>query len=433
MSYDPELVDLSPIKMGLGFGIAIGLIVQELDQDKQVVFQWRSWDHFLITDEIARTSFGGGLDYVHGNSIDADADGNLLLSCRSMNELTKISRTTGEMLWRMGGKNNQFTFVDDPFFFTHQHAARWLPNGHIVLFDNGNFRLPLFSRAVEYAVDQTQKIATLVWQYRLTPDVFGPALGYVQRFSNGNTLIGWGATTPTLTEVAPDGSIVSELSFDPGVFSYRAFRFEWPPVKAARITFQPSTVRKGSTGGFLYAVIEPQAPGAFQVMDIDLATVRLGGTLPPESAQIITAEGNGDGIPDLTVQFARASVDPFLSVGSDLLEVSGMLRTGEMFRGSASVRVLAPTTTRTAAGVAVLSAPGRLPVEIAAGNGRGGARTVAIYDVQGRLVRRWRTGEDGAARWDGRRADGRDAGAGIYFVRTEERTPGPAAKIVIVR
>jgi len=433
MSYDPELVDLNPIKSGLGFGIAVGLILQELDRDKQVIFQWRSWDHFQITDEIVRTTFGGGLDYVHGNSIDADADGNLLISCRSMNELTKISRTTGDILWRMGGKNNQFTFVNDPFFFTHQHAARWLPNGHIVLFDNGNFRLPLFSRAVEYAVDQTQKIATLVWQYRLTPDVFGPALGYVQRLPNGNTLIGWGATTPTLTEVAPEGSIVSQLSFDPGTFSYRAFRFEWPPVKAAQITFQPSTLRLGSVGGYLFAVIEPKAAGSFQISDIDLASIRLNGVVAPLTAQLITGDGNSDGIPDLTVQFARAAVNPLLSLGADLLEVSGSLRTGEVFRGSAPVRVLAPAGTRTASGVQVLSAAGRLPVEIAVGDGLGGARTLAIYDVQGRLVRRWKTGQDGVARWDGRRSDGGAAGAGIYFVRGEEKTPGGAAKIVIVR
>ena len=432
MSYDPELVDLTPLKMGLGFGLAIGLIVQELDREKNVVFQWRSWDHFAITDcSVNLINLAGSLiDYCHGNSIDADPDGNLLLSSRSMNEVTKISRTTGDILWRLGGKNNQFTFVGDPLlFFSHQHAARWLPNGHITLFDNGNFRLPLLSRAVEYAIDETQRTATLVWQYRLTPDVFAPALGYVQRLPNGNTLIGWGATTPTLTEVGPEGSIVSQLTFDPGVSSYRAFRFVWPPEKAALIGFKPGTVRKGSTGGVLYAVIEPTPSAPFRIEDVDLSTVRLEGTVPAEAAQIVQTDGNGDGIPDLTVQFSRAAVDPLLTVGTDRLEVSGSLRTGEVFRGTGLLRVLAPTSTGRATALRVLSGAGALPVEIAVP----GARPLAIYDVQGRRVRLWRTTAGGRIRWDGRRADGRPAGAGIYFIRLEEGAPGPAAKVLILR
>ena len=431
MAYDPEWVDLDPIKTGLGFGVAVGLIIQELDLEKNVVFQWRSWDHFKLTDTIGRPNFGGGLDYVHGNSLDADSSGDIIVSCRSMSEITKLSRATGDILWRMGGKNNQFTFVNDPFRFDHQHAAKWLPNGHLVFFDNGNFRLPNFSRAVEYDVDQVQKVATLAWQYRLNPDVFGPALGYVQRFPNGNTLIAWGATTPTLTEVAPEGSIVSELTFDPGVFSYRGFRYPWPPVVPAQITFQPSTVRKGVTGGFLYAVIEPLTPRGFEVADIDLSTIRLQDAVPARSAQIITG-GTADGLPDLTVQFARADVDPLLTVGSDRLEVSGSLRSGDVFRGASVLRVLAPVTSRTAAAaIQILSPVGSLPVELAL-DGRAGPRTLAIYDVQGRLIRRWRA-ETGASRWDGRRSDGTPVGTGIYFVRIDEGGPEPTAKILIIR
>jgi len=429
MSYDPELVDLSPIKSGLGYGIAVGLIVQELDLDKNVVFQWRSWDHFKITDAIARTNFGGGLDYVHGNSIDVGPDGSLLLSSRSMNELTKISRTTGDLLWRMGGKNNQFTFVDDPVFFTHQHSARWLPNGHITLFDNGNLRLPLFSRAVEYAVDEAAMTATMVWQYRLVPDVFAPALGYVQRLSNGNTLIGWGATSPAVTEIAPDNTIVYQLTFPPGVFSYRAFRFEWPPVEPALIQFQPASLNPGGLRPLL-AVIQP-IEASFALSDIDLSTVKLNGTLPAE-AVLARTDANLDGIPDLTVQFPRAGVDALLSPGRNQLEVCGSLRNGDVFRGSGTIRVPYPTSTLKLSGVRVLTPAGKLPVELAAGEAGSGPRTVAIYDVQGRLVRMWRTAPGGRISWDGSRSNGDIAAAGIYFVRVDG-VPGPASKLVIVR
>jgi hypothetical protein len=78
---------------------------------------------------------------------------------------------------------------------------------------------------VEYSLDEQNKVAMLVWQYRHTPDVFGGAMGYVQRLDDGSTLIGWGAANPTVTEVTPDGEVLFELSYPFGVFSYRAYMF----------------------------------------------------------------------------------------------------------------------------------------------------------------------------------------------------------------
>ncbi len=439
MSYDPELVQLDPSKPGPGFAVVIGLIIQELDQQKNVVFQWRSWDHFKISDAVARINFGGGIDYVHGNSIDVDPDGNIILSCRHMDEVTKISRATGEILWRLGGKNNQFTFPNDPLPFSHQHAARRLPNGHLTLFDNGNFHLPHFSRAVEYAIDEAQKTATVVWQYRLNPDVFGFAFGYVQRLANGNTLIGWGATTPTMTEVAPDGSIVSELTFDPGIATYRVFRFEWPPVKAAHVTFVPSSINAGCLGAWLTAVIEPDLSN-FSVSDIDPSTARLNGTVLADEAMFSRGDLDGDGVPDLAVRFARAAVQPLLAPGTDRLEVSASLKTGEIVRGSADVRVVPPDENPAAPAPVVslrlVSPVGALPVEIASDGRQGSlARTFAVYDIAGRLVKRWRAvvPAGGRTSWDGRRADGRPVSRGIYLVRAEDGPPSPAVKVVIAR
>lgn len=230
MAYDRQQVDMSTITSGGDReATVIGLIIQELDREKNVVFQWRSWDHFQITDATHEDLTEADIDYVHGNAIELDHDGNLLISSRNMDEITKINRETGEIVWRLGGKNNQFTFINDSLGFSRQHAIRRLPNGNITLFDNGNFHSPPFSRAAEYELDERQKTATLVWQFRNTPDVFGSAMGYVQRLDNGNTLIGWGAANPTVTEVRPDGAKVFELTFAPGIFSYRAYRFPWKP------------------------------------------------------------------------------------------------------------------------------------------------------------------------------------------------------------
>ena len=213
----------------------IGFVIQELTHDGQVIFEWNTFDHFNITDATDGIDLTGFVvDYVHCNAIEVDNDGNLLLSSRYLDEITKIDITTGDIIWRMGGKmckNNQFRFINDStadfFGFSHQHAIRRISNGHITLMDNGNLKSPQFSRAVEYALDEENKTATLVWQFRHSPDIYDKSMGYVQRLDNGNTLIGWGENTQAIavTEVNPGGRVVYELSLPEKQYSYRAFKF----------------------------------------------------------------------------------------------------------------------------------------------------------------------------------------------------------------
>jgi hypothetical protein len=225
MSYDPQIVNMRDyVADGDTAATVVGLVVQELDGNKNVVFQWRSWDHFHITDATYENLTLAYIDYVHGNAIEMDNDGNIIISSRHMDEITKINRTTGEIMWRLGGKNNQFTFLHDDDKFSHQHAVRRIANGNITMFDNGNFHSPNYSRAVEYKLDEVNKTAQLVWQYRNSPDVYGNAMGYVQRLANGNTLIGWGSANPSVTEVSPAGVKVFELTLPQGQFSYRAIK-----------------------------------------------------------------------------------------------------------------------------------------------------------------------------------------------------------------
>ena len=213
----------------------IGFVIQEITPDGEVVFEWNTFDHFEITDATEGIDLTGFMvDYVHCNSIEVDYDGNLLLSSRYLDEITKIDRNTGNIIWRMGGKmckNNEFRFINDStadfFGFSHQHAIRRLPNGNITLMDNGNLKNPQFSRAVEYQLDEENKTATLVWQFRHSPDIYDNSMGYVQRLDNGNTLIGWGENENAVaaTEVTPEGETVYEVSLPPKQYSYRAFKF----------------------------------------------------------------------------------------------------------------------------------------------------------------------------------------------------------------
>lgn len=230
MVYDRQVIDNSAaiIPNGNPTATVIGLIIQELDAAKDVVFEWRSWDHFLITDTVDTYLNREPVDYVHGNAIEATMDGNLLISSRHMNEITKIDRQTGAIIWRLGGKNNQFTFVNDDRGFSHQHDIRELPNGNLTLYDNGNLHDPIYSRALEYKLDETNMTVTLVREHRHTPDAYGNAMGNNQRLANGNVLVGWGSSgNPAISEFRPNGSTAFELELPSGDFNYRAFRFPW--------------------------------------------------------------------------------------------------------------------------------------------------------------------------------------------------------------
>ena len=256
--YDPQPFDMSEvIPGGDPNAIVIGGIIQELDSDKNVVFQWRSWDYIPVTDTYDDL-LASQIDYMHLNAIELDDDGNLLFIGRHLSEVTKISRQTGDIIWRLGGKQNEFTFIDEhsenaPHYFAEPHDIRRIDNGNITLFDNGDFHTPPYSRAVEYELDENSKTATLVWEYQKDPDVYAFAMGSVQRLANGNTLIGWGTVSafggPVLTEVHPDGTVAFEMSFPPELASYRAHRFPWVSGLPAA-TFTEFEVLEGNTYTF---------------------------------------------------------------------------------------------------------------------------------------------------------------------------------------
>ncbi|NNG27222.1 MAG: hypothetical protein HKM87_06820, partial [Ignavibacteriaceae bacterium] len=228
LGLDPQIIDMSQlVPGGKEDAMVIGFIIQELDENKNVIFQWRSLDYISVLDAAQQVNLTAQvIDYIHTNSVCVDFDGNLIISSRNLNEITKINRQTGELIWRLGGKGNQFSFVNEEYDFYRQHDARRLQNGNILFFDNGNYHIPQFSRAVEYNLDETNFVATKVWEHRNKPDYYTGAMGSARRLSNGNTLINW-CRAGFVTEVRGDGSIALELKFQSDYYSYRVFKEEW--------------------------------------------------------------------------------------------------------------------------------------------------------------------------------------------------------------
>lgn len=211
-------------------------IIQELDIDGRLLFQWKSLDHFPVTTSY-EDLFAPFIRYFALNSVDIDVDGNFLICARNASLIAKIHRTTGKVLWVLGGKLNQFTFTSeaDPSEvpdFSYPHDIRRIRNGNITLFDNGNQRLPQWSRACEYRLDEAAKTCHLVWRHRKSPDLFAAAQGSLQTLPNGNRLISWGSALSNnrtlITEVNPSGSVVFEAELPNSMIPYRAERSVTP-------------------------------------------------------------------------------------------------------------------------------------------------------------------------------------------------------------
>ena len=237
-AYDEQVYAMDTVVVG-GDPNAIveGLVIQEMDINHNLVFEWKSWDHFHVTENSYLFPWtSSNLPFIHANAIDIDFDDNLLLSSRGLDEITKINRVTGDIIWRFGGSQNQFTFIND-YPFTHQHSINSLGSNRYLLFDNGNFSSQYtgtvnISRAVEYELDTVLMTATKVWEFIHPDSLFTPSIGSVQRLPNGNTLINFGNLQmlnlgSIITEVDSNNQIVFQLEYNNGNNLYRAHKFDW--------------------------------------------------------------------------------------------------------------------------------------------------------------------------------------------------------------
>jgi hypothetical protein len=184
------LMDLSGIG-GVDGARVTGTAIQHISATGDLLFQWSPFDHFAITDGDPRDRNGADVNWTHGNSLDLASDGNLLVSFRNLGEITKIDVSTGDVIWRLGGRRNGFTFLDAPdAVFVGQHSVRSYAPGGLALLDNlGN---PAESRAKRYALDEQRLAARLVRSYGSAPGVVTQIGGSVQDLPGGRLLVSIG-------------------------------------------------------------------------------------------------------------------------------------------------------------------------------------------------------------------------------------------------
>jgi hypothetical protein len=165
---------------------------------------------FMVRDHFSHRATDG--DWCHSNAInylpDEDA---YTLSILRLNSIIKLNRS-GELIWVFGGEDSDFPGIR----WAEQHQHQLLEDG-ILLFNNGGESgggVGVPSRALEYAMDEADRSASLVWEYD-SGSLNSMAMGDAKRLPNGNTLVVFSAAG-TIQEVSPEGELLREIAYPMG-------------------------------------------------------------------------------------------------------------------------------------------------------------------------------------------------------------------------
>lgn len=196
MTYYPATPHNIPDTLHPAAGVQVAAcIIQEVNNG-QVVFQWDGTQYpefYAASMENNQFSDAGSIhDYMHMNSICIDSmDQQLIVSFRNLNEIIKIDRQTGKIIWRLGGKFSDFPLTAGQIFL-RQHYPRFIDNGKtLILVDNGLDSVRNYSRILEFQLDQSARTVMAFKAYSI-PDQFIQFAGSVKKEGN-NYFIGGGS------------------------------------------------------------------------------------------------------------------------------------------------------------------------------------------------------------------------------------------------
>jgi Arylsulfotransferase (ASST) len=189
-------------------------VIWQFDAELETTWEWHAIDHIPETE----------IDRLHGNIVQVDLEEDVAyFHSRDLSALYKIDRADGAILWtlREGGDFTMLGDHPDPWWL-RAHAPEILPDGHLLLHDNGGSEKRPYTRIIEYEVDQQAMTIQPVWQFPQegSEDTwFAKVWGDADRLPNGNTLFCSGTAFANdapgrVAEVTPEGEVVWELRFE---------------------------------------------------------------------------------------------------------------------------------------------------------------------------------------------------------------------------
>jgi hypothetical protein len=212
--------------------------VEQLDEvtpEGKVVWSWKGYEHLDLEKDVI-----GPLDWrkewTHGNSVEVLDNGDILTSFRNIDLVCIIDKKTGDIKWRYGQGAKEVAHMHDPHI---------LPNGNMLIFDNG-FNRKIDEVTYSRVVELEPKSKEVKWEYKspVVVDFYTPACGNAQRLPNGNTLI-CETMEGRIFEITPKGEIVWDYTspfFAQYLFwgnlnwVFRAYRYapDWPEMSQAK-------------------------------------------------------------------------------------------------------------------------------------------------------------------------------------------------------
>jgi hypothetical protein len=227
---DAYVLSAAPVTVPGSTRPLVDSVVQEIDiKTGLVMFEWHALDHVKLSESY---KYGAGVtghvvDPYHANSISIAPDGNLIVSMRNTSATYKIDRRSGQIIWRLGGKDSSFALPPGTSTaFQHDvivHAGR-----RLTIFDNGAGppKMHASSRGLELKLNVARATVEVIGDYDHSPPLSANFEGSIQALPGGHVFLGYGQR-PYFTEFDAHGHEVFDAHFTAKTTSYRAYRLAW--------------------------------------------------------------------------------------------------------------------------------------------------------------------------------------------------------------
>jgi hypothetical protein len=244
--FDPIRMNLSSMH-GSANGIVLDSVVQQIDvKTGLVMWEWHSLGHIPLSESnVAPRASGYPWDYVHINSVDPGSSGDVLLSSRNTWGLYDVDIGSGDVRWRLGGKNSSFRLGSGTHEYW-QHDAEFQPGGLISVFDNASAPpKEKQSRGILLRPDTSSHTVTLVKQFvNPSKTLLASSQGNMVSLPGDNWLLGYGGL-PNFTEYDSSGHVLLDGTLGKNVQNFRTYLSPWSATPPDR----PAVVAKSAGAG----------------------------------------------------------------------------------------------------------------------------------------------------------------------------------------
>ena len=144
-------------------------VVVEVDSEGNRIWEWRAYEHLDFETDVIQPNCER-TEWSHGNTVVSLGD-SVMVSFRHISTVGIIDKKSGEFVWKLGDS-----------VLAQQHDPNLLPNGNILIFDNGQYRKDSahpYSRVIEVDLHSNE----IVWSYKDSPvfNFFSPHISGARR------------------------------------------------------------------------------------------------------------------------------------------------------------------------------------------------------------------------------------------------------------